>query len=121
MSGSEKAKKTGAYLKAHFELDNTDAFASPTIRTVQTSILMLEKARLLPDRETICGYDIIEKLRKYKTANRNLILVTHDTCINDLISASGHKKSENPEYGSLLFSKTSSNNRIKIIGKINPD
>lgn len=119
--GSERAKETGVHLKAYFDLDNTDIFTTPTTRTVQTSDVMLGKARRLSDREAICGSDIIDKLLRYKSANRNLIVMTHNTCMNDLIRTNEHKQSWSPEYGSLLFAKISSDNRIQIIGKLNPD
>lgn len=121
VSGSERAKEAGIRLKTYFELDNSDIFTSPMTRTVQTSDVMLGKARLLSDREAICGSDIIDKLLKHKIANRNLIVVTHNTCMKDLIRTSGHKHSWSPEYGSLLFAKTTSKNEIKIVGKLNSD
>lgn len=119
--GSERAKEVGIRLRAYFELDNTDVFTSPTTRTVQTSDVMLGKATRLSDREAICGSDIIDKLLKHKSANRNLIVMTHNTCMNDLIRTNGHKQSWPPEYGSLLFAKTASDNTIQIVGKLNPD
>ncbi|AZE62665.1 MULTISPECIES: histidine phosphatase family protein [Pseudomonas fluorescens group] len=121
VSGSERAKEAGIRLKTYFKLDNTDIFTSPMTRTVQTSDVMLGKASLLSDREAICGSDIIDKLLKHKTANKNLIVVTHNTCMKDLIRTSGHKHSWSPEYGSLLFAKTTSKHEIQIVGKLNPD
>jgi phosphohistidine phosphatase SixA len=119
-SNLSKVKETGDRIKSYFGLDNTDIFTSPTTRTAQTSEFMFGQAGRLPDRETTCGNNIIDKLLKYKVANRNLIIVTHNTCINDLIKNSGHKKSGNPEYGSLLFAKQSNHNEIKIVGKLIP-
>ncbi|WP_237151300.1 histidine phosphatase family protein [Pseudomonas sp. ADAK18] len=118
--GSQKAKETGALIRSHFLLDNSDIFTSPTTRTVQTSEFMLGKSILLPGRETICGSDIVKKLQKHKVVNKNLIVVTHNTCINDLVKASNYKKSDNPEYGSLLFAKISNANKMHIFGKLNP-
>jgi len=119
--GSEKAKETGIRIRSYLGLDNSDIFTSPTTRTVQTSDFMLGKSSLLPNREAICGTDIVEKILRHKVANRNLVVMTHNTCINDLIKSSNYKKSGNPEYGSLLFAKTSIQNNIQIIGKLNPD
>ncbi|MCO7036150.1 histidine phosphatase family protein [Pseudomonas carnis] len=117
--GSERAKEAGSRIKSYFGVDNTDIFTTPTTRTVQTSDFMLGKASLLPDREAICGNDITDKLLKHKTANRNLIVMTHNTCMNDLIKATKHRKSGSPEYGSLLFAKILSHNTIQVIGKLN--
>lgn len=116
--GSERATEAGIRLNAYFDLDNTDVFTSPTTRTVQTADFMLGKASLLPDRETTCGSDIVDKLLKYKTNNRNLIIVTHNTCMKDLLKTSGEQKSRSPEYGSLLFARITGDNAIQITGKL---
>lgn len=117
--GSERAKEEGTRLKSYFELDNTDVFTSPTTRTVQTSDIMLGKASLLSEREAICGNDIIDKLLKHKIISRNLIVVTHNTCMKDLIRSSGQQHSWRPEYGSLLFAITKNKNKIQIVGTLN--
>jgi phosphohistidine phosphatase SixA len=119
--GSERAKETGILLKAHFDFDDADIFTSPMTRTVQTSDFMLGKASLLSDREAICGNDILDKLLEHKDSARNLIVMTHNTCMKDLIRSSGHRHSWSPEYGSLLFAKTTSKNEIQIVGTINAD
>lgn len=119
--GSERAKDTGNRFKLRFELNNTDILTSPAIRTVQTSDFMFGKANQLANTETICGSDIIDDLLKHKTTNRNLIVVTHSSCINDLIDTGHYRTSEDPEYGSLLFSKISSHNKIRIVGKSDPE
>lgn len=119
--GGERAKETGIRLKAHFDFDDADIFTSPMIRTVQTSDFMLGKASLLSDREAICGNDIIDKLLEHKNSDRNLIVMTHNTCMKDLIRSSGHRHSWSPEYGSLLFAKTTSKNEIQIVGTSNAD
>lgn len=119
--GGERAKETGSHLKAYFDFDDADIFTSPMTRTVQTSDLMLYKASLLSDRESICGNDIEDKLLKHKNSGRNLIVMTHNTCMKDLIRSSGHRHSWSPEYGSLLFAKTTSKNEIQIVGTLNAD
>ncbi|ARU87167.1 histidine phosphatase family protein [Pseudomonas sp. M30-35] len=119
--GSERAKETGNRLKSNFTLDNTDILTSPAIRTVQTSDFMFGKANPLANSKTICGSDIVDDLLKHKTTNRNLIVVTHSSCINDLIDTGHYRTSEDPEYGSLLFSKISDHNKIRIVGKSDPE
>lgn len=119
--GSERAKETGIRLKAHFEFDDAVISTSPMTRTVQTSDFMIGKASLLSDREAICGNDIVDKLLEHKHSGRNLIVMTHNTCMKDLIRSSGHRHSWSPEYGSLLFSKTTSKNEIQIVGTLNSD
>ena len=117
--GGERAKETSIHLKAHFDFDDADIFTSPMTRTVQTSDFMLGKASLLSDREAICGNDIVDKLLEHKNSGRNLIVMTHNTCMKDLIRSSGHRHSWSPEYGSLLFAKTTSKNEIQIVGTLN--
>ena len=119
--GGERATDVGIRLNAYFNLNNTDVFTSPTTRTVQTSDAMLGKASLLSDREAICGNDIVDKLLEHKNTGRNLIVMTHNTCMKDLIRSSGYGHSLSPEYGSLLFAKTTSTNEIQIVGTLNAD
>lgn len=119
--GGERAKETSIHLKAHFDFDDSDIFTSPMTRTVQTSDFMLGKASLLSDREAICGNDIVDKLLERKNSGRNLIVMTHNTCMKDLIRSSGHRHSWSPEYGSLLLAKTTSKNEIQIVGALNAD
>jgi phosphohistidine phosphatase SixA len=119
--GSERAEETGILLKALLDFDDAVIFTSPMIRTVQTSDFMLGKASLLSDRETICGNDIVDKLLEHKNSGRNLIVMTHNTCMKVLIRSSGHRHSWSPEYGSLLFAKTTSKNEIQIVGTLNAD
>lgn len=119
--GGERAKETSILLKAHFDFDDADIFTSPMTRTVQTSDFMLGKASLLSVREAICGNDIVDKLLEHKNSGRNLIVMTHNTCMKDLIRSSGYRHSWSPEYGSLLFAKTTSKNEIQIVGTLNAD
>lgn len=119
--GGERAKETGTHLKAYFDFDDADIFTSPMTRTVQTSDFMLGKASELSDREAICGNDIVGKLLEHKNSGRNLIVMTHNTCMKDLIRSSGHRHSWSPEYGSLLFAKTTRKNEIQIVGTISTD
>ncbi|AUO21157.1 histidine phosphatase family protein [Pseudomonas sp. NC02] len=119
--GSERAEETGIHLKALFDFDDAVIFTSPMTRTVQTSDFMLGKASLLSDREAIWGNDIVDKLLEHKNSGRNLIVMTHNTCMKDIIKSSGHRQSWSPEYGSLLFAKTTSKNEIQIVGTLNAD
>lgn len=119
--GSERAEKTGIHLKAFFDFDDAVILTSPMTRTVQTSDFMLGNASLLSDREAICGNDIVDKLLEHKNSGRNLIVMTHNTCMKDLIRSSGHRHSWSPAYGSLLFAKITSKNEIQIVGTLNAD
>ncbi len=119
--GGERAKETGIHLKSQFYFDDADIFTSPMTRTVQTSDFMLGKASLLFDREAICGNDIVDKLLEHKNSGRNLIVMTHNTCMKNLIRSGGHRHSWSPEYGILLFAKKTSKNEILIVGTINAD
>lgn len=116
--GSERATEAGIRLNAYFDLNNTDVFTSPTTRTAQTADFMLGNASLLPDREATCGSDIVDKLLKQKTAKRNLVIVTHNTCMKDLVKTRRDQKPRSPEYGSLLFARITVDNAIQIIGKL---
>ncbi|MFO2463029.1 hypothetical protein OOJ96_02665 [Pseudomonas sp. 15FMM2] len=81
---------------------------------------MFKKASMLSDREAICGKNIIDKLLKHKAASRNLIVVTHNTCMKDLVRTSGQKYSWNPEHGSPPLSKNKKKGK-QIIDILNAD
>lgn len=117
--GSERARRTGDKLKAHLGLENVDLFTSPKVRTVQTAHFMFAQARQLPSRHTICGEDIIQRVAAHKKVDRSLLLVTHSTCINNMIKSAGYRKEGRPGYGSLLFVKFLPDGEVEIIGKIN--
>jgi phosphohistidine phosphatase SixA len=119
VSGSERARKTGEKIKAQLGLDNVDMLTSPLVRTVQTAQFMLGEARQLSSRHTICGQDIILRLAEHKNSERSLLLMTHSTCINDLIKAAGYRKEGKPDYGSLLFVKFLPGGEVEIVGRVN--
>lgn len=116
--GSERATKTGEKIRAQLGLDNVDILTSPLVRTVQTAQFMLGDAKQLPSRHTICGQDIIRRLAEHKNSERSLLLMTHSTCINDLIKSAGYRKEGEPDYGSLLFVRFLPQGEVEIVGKI---
>lgn len=117
--GSQRAKKTGEQIRANMGLENVDILTSPLLRAVQTAQSMLGDAKLLSSRHTICGQDIIRRLAEHKNSERSLLLVTHSTCINDLIQSAGYRKAGKPQYGSLLFVKILPEGNIEIMGQLN--
>lgn len=119
--GNERAKRTGEKIRTHLGLENVDVLTSPKVRTVQTASAMFDEARQLPSRHTICGEDIIQRVAAHKKVDRSLMLVTHSTCINNMIKSAGYRKEGRPEYGSLLFVKFLSDDEVEIVGKISVD
>lgn len=59
------------------------------------------------------------QLPKHKNAKRNLIVVTHNTCMEYLVKASGNQKSRSPEHGSVFFAAPTSENETQLIRKLN--
>ncbi|WP_219268442.1 histidine phosphatase family protein [Pseudomonas sp. Xaverov 259] len=117
--GSERAKRTGEKISTHLGLGNVDVFTSPKVRTVQTAHFMSVDAKPLASRHTLCGKDIIRRVAEHKRVGRSLMLVTHSTCINNLIKSAGYRKEGKPEYGSLLFVKFLPGGEMKVVGKVN--
>lgn len=76
---------------------------------------MLGHAKSLESRESICGDDIIGELHRHKQPGRNLILVTHNGCINNLIELAGYKKESQQPYGSMIFVRVISPRDVEII------
>lgn len=61
---------------------NSDVLSSTATRTAQTALFMFSKTGLLPNPLAICGNAMAEKLIAHKADGRNLLLVTHSTCIS---------------------------------------
>jgi phosphohistidine phosphatase SixA len=118
--GSKRAEETGEKLRTYLGLDNVDIITSPTVRTVQTVRYMLGIVWQLPAKDSICGDDVVEEMLGYKKSSRNLILVTHSSCIEDLAGHMGFRGFSSPGYGDLLFLRVKSSENIKVIGRSGP-
>ncbi|MEN0105106.1 MAG: histidine phosphatase family protein [Pseudomonas sp.] len=122
IEGSDAARDVGKAFQ-QLGMDGTDVFASPLVRTVQTSSFMLGKAVATQPWLTGCKASLQHDMLAHKSAHRNLMLVTHSTCINaledQLNPAGAHYDSA---YASALFvTVDSTTGKPRLLGYINAD
>ena len=126
--GMETAVKLGNDFKKLLNLDNTKIYNSPAKRTSQTAQFMfgdssIEKRWLVDD----CKGDLLKNIFNYKEDSKNMVLVTHSTCINNLIELESGELSdlgaENKEtYGiTVFFTIDEDEKRAHVLGHLYPD
>ncbi|WXL25953.1 histidine phosphatase family protein [Ectopseudomonas mendocina] len=97
-------------------LDNADIYNSPLTRTAQTESIVFDDAGTDKDWLFKCRENMLEDALKYKAPGKNLILVTHSSCISKFEQALGYD-SERPAYGtSLFFTETAEPDSLDVLG-----
>jgi hypothetical protein len=94
---------------------NSDVYNSPLDRTAQTeSIVFGDRGS---DRDWLfkCKKTIFRDAMANKTPGKNLILVTHSSCIDSFEESLGYA-SETPEYGTSLFFSPGPDNKLEVHG-----
>jgi phosphohistidine phosphatase SixA len=102
-------------------LENADILNSPLTRTAQTSSLLFNQTTENQDWLYKCDGSILKNALARKVPGRNLILVTHSSCMDELETA--FKLSDvYLDYGSSLFMATDNKRGNRILGFIDaPD
>jgi hypothetical protein len=102
---TERSRGVAASVGAHFQrlgLDKTDIYHSPILRAAQTASYMFNKAGVGEDWLIICKGTMLRDALAHKAAGRNLVLVTHSECMDQL-----EKDLKLPvstlDYGASLF------------------
>ena len=102
-------------------LSNADIYNSPLKRTAQTAQLMFNQTTEKQDWLYQCNGAFMSEVLQRKVTGRNLILVTHSSCIDEVEAALGLSESD-PDYGGSLFISTSEDKtQNKAIGYIDAD
>lgn len=97
-------------------LDNTDIYNSPLTRTAQTDTIVFDDAGVDGDWLYKCRETMLHDVLRHKEPGKNLILVTHSSCISAFEQALGYE-SETPAYGtSLFFSETAKADSLDVLG-----
>lgn len=109
VSGKEMAVRLGEQFRKLLPLDHASVFNSPVRRAEQTARFMFggmshERAWLRDG----CRNNLYRKIFSNKADGRNLILVTHATCINELYDPAGDKLitmdiARDDTYGIAIF------------------
>jgi phosphohistidine phosphatase SixA len=84
-------------------LDNADIFSSPLTRTRQTSTFAFNQASDGQDWLINCRHTLLDDVLRHKNDQRNLILVTHSECIDQLEQSLKVASRTMLDYGSSLF------------------
>ncbi|MGY4533319.1 phosphohistidine phosphatase SixA [Pseudomonas sp. TE3786] len=103
VEGSDAARHVGDAFKS-LGMAHTDVYSSPLERTVQTTSFMFGQNVATQEWLRTCESSLQHDMLAHKAPRRNLLLVTHSTCINaledELDRSGGHYDSA---YASALF------------------
>lgn len=86
-------------------LSTTDIYNSPLTRTAQTEKIVFNDTGVDQDWLYQCRETMLSDAMARKKPGKNLVLVTHSSCISEFEEALGYD-SETPEYGASLFFST---------------
>ncbi|GLO43946.1 histidine phosphatase family protein [Pseudomonas putida] len=122
VAGSQAAARVGQGLH-ELGLNNADMLSSPKLRTRQTAHFILGHAVASEEWLEGCGNQFASEALAHKRPGHNLVLVTHNGCIDHFARqqnvAGGERESG---YASALFVSVDSNGKARILGRLNePD
>lgn len=118
-AGSQAAAQVGEGVQ-HLGLQRTDVLASPRVRTQQTAHFMFGTLATSEDWLQQCNHDFADHVLARKAAERNLVLVTHSGCIDQLerqLNVPGGQRSSN--YAQAVFVSLGANGKPRILGQMN--
>lgn len=102
-------------------LANSDIYNSPLKRTAQTAKVMFSKTTQQQDWLYQCDPSFLGHALQRKAHGRNLILVTHSSCMDEFEQSLGLSESD-LDYGGALFISTSDDKKqSKVLGFIDAD
>lgn len=119
-----RAQSVGYGLGEEFRelgLDKTDIYNSPLTRTAQTAQLLFNQTSENQDWLYKCEETIFSEALERKTHGRNLILVTHSSCMDELEETFALAEVDF-DYGSSLFISIGEQGDRRVLGFIDaPD
>ncbi|MND67381.1 Lipopolysaccharide core heptose(II)-phosphate phosphatase precursor [compost metagenome] len=102
-------------------LANADIYNSPLKRTAQTAQVMFQRPTVKEDWLYQCDATFMSQALQRKAPGRNLILVTHSSCMGEFEASLGLSESD-LDYGGALFISTSEDKQSsKVLGFIDAD
>ncbi|MBH8610383.1 lipopolysaccharide core heptose(II)-phosphate phosphatase PmrG [Pseudomonas mohnii] len=117
---TDRSRSVAVEVGAHFEqlgLNKADIYNSPMLRTAQTAAYMFNKVGTGEDWLISCKGTMLRDALAHKVAGRNLILVTHSECMEQLekdLKLSG----STPGYGASLFVSAETPQTPRMLGLI---
>ena len=97
-------------------LDNADIFSSPWLRTTQTASLVFDQPVTNQDWLANCRKTMLDDVLAHKVDQRNLILVTHSECIDQLEKSLNTPRTMINYGASFIISVDPVTHKPKILG-----
>ena len=120
---TQRSTAIGAELREQFSglgLAATDIYSSPLIRTSQTRTLLFPEATANEDFLYQCKKNFVQDALAKKIPGRNLVLVTHSSCMDEVNESFAYGEVDY-EYGASVFINVESQTEQQIIGFIDAD
>ncbi|MCY1261650.1 Lipopolysaccharide core heptose(II)-phosphate phosphatase [compost metagenome] len=117
---TERSRSVAMGVGAHFQnlgLDKADIYNSPILRTAQTANFMFNKVGTGEDWLIGCRGTMLRDALAHKVAGRNLILVTHSECM-DQMEKDLHLPTSTLGYGASLFISAETSQTPRMLGFI---
>ncbi|MHB9800644.1 lipopolysaccharide core heptose(II)-phosphate phosphatase PmrG [Pseudomonas sp. MT3] len=119
-----RAQAAAHDLGRHFRmlgLADSDILSSPQVRAEQTATSMFGQTPARQDWLFDCRGSMLRDARQHKQPHRNLILVTHSECMEDLESTVSIADPQTPDYASSLFLISDGHTAPKLLGYLDAD
>ncbi len=120
---TQRATATGLALRTEFAglgLSATDVYGSPLVRTSQTSALLFAEPTAHEDFLYQCKESFVQDALAKKIPGRNLVLVTHSSCMDELNESLNYAEVDY-EYGAAVFLNVESATKQQILGFVDAD
>ncbi len=117
---TERSRSVAVGVGTHFQnlgLDKADIYNSPILRTAQTAGFMFNKVGTGEDWLIGCRGTMLRDALAHKVAGRNLILVTHSECM-DQLEKDLHVPTSTLGYGASLFISAETPQTPRMLGFI---
>jgi len=117
---TDRSRSVAVGVGAQFErlgLEHADIYNSPILRTAQTAGFMFNKVDVGEDWLIDCKGSMLRDALAHKVAGRNLILVTHSECMEQLQKDLKWRAST-PGYGASLFISAANPQAPRMLGGI---
>jgi phosphohistidine phosphatase SixA len=118
--GSQSARQLGQGFAA-LGLANADVLSSDQLRAAQTAQSMFDQTPVEQPWLYDCQGAMLQKALEHKVAHRNLILVTHSECIEDLEHSVSVTAPATPDYASSLFVLSDGKTATQLLGYLDAD
>lgn len=102
-------------------LADADILSSPQVRAEQTAVSMFDQAPTQQNWLYDCRGAMLRSAQQHKVPHRNLILVTHSECIEDLEATVSITNPATPAYASSLFLISDGQRAPKLLGYLDAD